>query len=106
MDVTSIFETSGDDQFSGFGAEFHFDTANQTLYFSADGTTASAIALAQVQAGVTLTRTICSSCEWATALAHGLAIAATLGSPLPVSGEVRRSRFNLDSCASAGRVDA
>ena len=38
MDVTPIFETSGDNQFSGFGAEFHFDTANQTLYFSADGT--------------------------------------------------------------------
>jgi Ca2+-binding RTX toxin-like protein len=35
MDVTSVFETSGDNQFSGFGAEFHFDTANQTLYFSA-----------------------------------------------------------------------
>jgi VCBS repeat-containing protein len=54
MDVTPLFETSGDDQFSGFGAEFHFDTANQTLYYSADGTQASAIALAQVQAGVTL----------------------------------------------------
>jgi VCBS repeat-containing protein len=54
MDVTSIFETSGDNQFSGAGPEFHFDTGNQTLYFSADGTTASAIALAQVQPGVTL----------------------------------------------------
>ncbi len=54
MDVTPVFETSGDDQFSGFGAEFHFDTANQTLYFSADGTTASALALTQVQAGVTI----------------------------------------------------
>jgi VCBS repeat-containing protein len=54
MDVTSIFETSGDNQFSGFGAEFHFDTANQTLYYSADGTTASAITLVQVQAGVTI----------------------------------------------------
>jgi VCBS repeat-containing protein len=54
MDVTSIFETSGDDQFSGFGAEFHFDTANQTLYYSADGTQASAITVATVQAGVTL----------------------------------------------------
>jgi hypothetical protein len=54
MDVTSVFETSGDNQFSGFGAVFHFDTANETLYFSADGTTASAIALAQVQAGVTI----------------------------------------------------
>jgi VCBS repeat-containing protein len=54
MDVTSLFETSGDDQFSGFGAEFHFDTANQTLYYSADGTQASAITIAQVQAGVTI----------------------------------------------------
>lgn len=54
MDVTSVFETSGDDQFSGSGAVFHFDTANQTLYFSADGTTGSEIMLATVQAGVTL----------------------------------------------------
>jgi VCBS repeat-containing protein len=54
MDVTSVFETSGDDQFSGSGAVFHFDTANETLYFSADGTTASAITLVQVQAGVTI----------------------------------------------------
>ena len=54
MDVASIFEASANSQFSGSGAEFHFDTANQTLYFSADGTTASAIALAQVQAGVTI----------------------------------------------------
>jgi VCBS repeat-containing protein len=53
MDVTSIFETSADDQFSGF-AEFHFDTANQTLYYSADGTQTSAITIAQVQAGVTI----------------------------------------------------
>jgi VCBS repeat-containing protein len=54
MDVTSLFETSGDDQFSGSGAEFHFDTANQTLYFSADGTQASVHTLLQVQAGVTI----------------------------------------------------
>jgi VCBS repeat-containing protein len=54
MDVSSTFETSGDDQFSGSGAVFHYDTANETLYFSADGTTASAITLVQVQAGVTL----------------------------------------------------
>jgi VCBS repeat-containing protein len=52
MDVSSIFETSGDDQFSGSGAVFHFDTANETLYFSADGTTASAHTVVQVQAGV------------------------------------------------------
>jgi VCBS repeat-containing protein len=54
MDVTPIFEASGDNQFSGGGQEFHFDTANQTLYFSANGTTASELALAQVQAGVTI----------------------------------------------------
>ena len=54
MDVTPIFETSGDDQFSGFGAVFHFDSANQTLYFSSDGTQASAIAVATVQSGVTI----------------------------------------------------
>ncbi len=54
QDVTSVFETSGDDQFSGSGAVFHFDTANETLYFSADGTQASAITLVQVQAGVTI----------------------------------------------------
>ena len=54
MDVSSIFEASGDDQFSGSGAVFHFDTANETLYFSADGTQASAITLVQVQAGVTI----------------------------------------------------
>ena len=49
-----MFETSGDDQFSGSGAVFHFDTGNQTLYFSADGTTGSEIMLATVQAGVLL----------------------------------------------------
>jgi VCBS repeat-containing protein len=55
MDATPLFETSNDNQFSGFGAEFHFDTANHTLYFSADGTTASAQALAQVQPTATIT---------------------------------------------------
>ncbi|MGH6710962.1 MAG: VCBS domain-containing protein, partial [Bradyrhizobium sp.] len=54
MNVSSLFETSGDDQFSGSGAVFHFDSANQTLYFSADGTQASAITVATVQAGVTI----------------------------------------------------
>ena len=54
MDVSSTFETSGDNQFSGDGAQFHFDTANQTLYFSADGSQASAHAITSVQAGVTL----------------------------------------------------
>lgn len=54
MDVTSLFETSADDQFSGSGAVFHFDSANQTLYFSADGSQASAIAVTTVQSGVAL----------------------------------------------------
>ena len=54
MDVTPVFETGGDDQFSGFGAVFHFDTGNQTLYFSADGTQASAVAVVVVQAGVVI----------------------------------------------------
>lgn len=51
MDVT--FETSGDDVFSGF-SQFHFDTANQTLYYSADGTQGAAVALISVQNGVLL----------------------------------------------------
>jgi hypothetical protein len=53
MDVSSLFETSGDDQFSGF-AEFHFDTGNQTLYYSPNGTQGQAIAITSVQAGVVL----------------------------------------------------
>jgi Ca2+-binding RTX toxin-like protein len=55
MDVSSTFETSNDNQFSGSGSEFHFDTANQTLYFSADGSQANAHAVTSVQAGVVLT---------------------------------------------------
>jgi Ca2+-binding RTX toxin-like protein len=54
MDVSSTFETTADNQFSGSGAEFHFDTANQTLYFSADGSQANAHAVTSVQAGVVL----------------------------------------------------
>jgi VCBS repeat-containing protein len=53
MDVSSTFETTADNQFSG-AAEFHFDTANQTLYFSADGSQANAHAVTSVQAGVVL----------------------------------------------------
>ena len=55
MDVSSTFETSNDNQFSGSGAEFHFDTANQTLYFSSDGSQANAHAVTSVQNGVVLT---------------------------------------------------
>ena len=54
MDVTPIFETSNDNQFSGQGPLFHFDTANDTLYFSATGTSDSEIVLALVQPGVTI----------------------------------------------------
>ena len=53
QDLTFDFETTNDNQFSGF-AQFHFDTANQTLYYSADYTQTSAVAVVQVQAGVTL----------------------------------------------------
>lgn len=53
MDVTSIFETSADNTFSG-AAEFHFDTGNQTLYFSADGTQGAAVAVVVVQAGAVI----------------------------------------------------
>ncbi|MCP3445735.1 VCBS domain-containing protein [Bradyrhizobium sp. CCGUVB14] len=53
MDVTSIFESSADDTFTG-AAEFHFDTANQTLYFSADGTQGSAHAIVAVQAAAVI----------------------------------------------------
>ncbi|MCK1387443.1 VCBS domain-containing protein [Bradyrhizobium sp. 21] len=51
MDVT--FETSGDNAFSGF-SQFHFDTGNQTLYYSADGSQGAAIAVVSVQNGVLL----------------------------------------------------
>jgi len=54
MDVTPKFETSGDNQFAGLGAQFHFDTGNQTLYYSADRSQASAVTIASVQAGVVL----------------------------------------------------
>lgn len=53
MDVMSIFESSADNTFSG-AAEFHFDTANQTLYFSADDTQESAHAVVAVQAGAVI----------------------------------------------------
>jgi VCBS repeat-containing protein len=54
MDLSSLFETSGDNQFVSTSSLFHFDTGNQTLYFSADGTTGSEVALAELQAGPTL----------------------------------------------------
>lgn len=51
MDVT--FDTSGDDVFPGF-SQFHFDTSNQTLYYSADGTQGAAVSVVSVQNGVLL----------------------------------------------------
>jgi Ca2+-binding RTX toxin-like protein len=54
MDTSAIFETSGDNLFASDFSRFHFDTADQTLYFSGDGTSASEVALAQLQNGVTL----------------------------------------------------
>jgi Ca2+-binding RTX toxin-like protein len=54
MDLSSLFESSGDNQFASPTSLFHFDTGNQTLYFSADGTTGSEVALAELQAGAAL----------------------------------------------------
>jgi Ca2+-binding RTX toxin-like protein len=53
MDVTPVFESSADAQFQSSTSLFHFDTGNQTLYFSPDGGT-TVDALTQVQPGVTL----------------------------------------------------
>ena len=57
MDVAPLFDSSGDAEFQSNSSLFHFDTANNTLYFSPDGTTASEAALVQVQPGVTLSAT-------------------------------------------------
>ncbi|MEJ0076865.1 MAG: VCBS domain-containing protein [Alphaproteobacteria bacterium] len=52
QDTSGIFESTGDADF--IGSLFHYDTANQTLYFSSDGTNASAIVVTQLQSGVLL----------------------------------------------------
>ena len=52
MDTTFLFESTADAEF--LGSLFHYDTSTDTLYFSSDGTTASAIVVAQLQAGVLL----------------------------------------------------
>lgn len=52
MDASLVFESSGDAEF--FGSLFHYDETAQTLYFSSDGTTASAIVVAQFGASVLL----------------------------------------------------
>lgn len=52
MDLSPVFESTADAEF--LGALFHYDTSSQRLYFSADGTTASAVVVAQLQAGAVL----------------------------------------------------
>jgi VCBS repeat-containing protein len=54
MDVASVYESSGDEFFASSFSRFHLDTTSQILYFSADGTTESAVALLQLQPGVPL----------------------------------------------------
>ncbi|WP_315837831.1 VCBS domain-containing protein [Bradyrhizobium prioriisuperbiae] len=54
MDTSFVFESSADGQFASTDSRLHFDTANATLYYSVDGTTASAVALVQLQPGATL----------------------------------------------------
>jgi Ca2+-binding RTX toxin-like protein len=57
QDVTPIFQTAGNANFSGAGGgqgQFLLDTANHTLYYSANGTTGAEHAIAQIEAGVTL----------------------------------------------------
>jgi VCBS repeat-containing protein len=54
MDAGNVFESSGDASFASSFSRFHFDTSAQVLYFSSDGTTESAVALLQLQPGVTL----------------------------------------------------
>jgi VCBS repeat-containing protein len=50
--VAPTFESTPDAEF--FGSTFHYDTTTSTLYFSADGTTPSAMAIAHFQNGVFL----------------------------------------------------
>jgi Ca2+-binding RTX toxin-like protein len=54
QDVTSVFGSSANASFASTSERFHFDTANQTLYYSANGSGGTAIAIAQIEAGVTL----------------------------------------------------
>jgi hypothetical protein len=52
QDPSSVFESTGDDQF--VYANFHYDSSTQTLYYSPDGTNATASAILQLQPGVFL----------------------------------------------------
>ncbi|HLH89324.1 MAG TPA: VCBS domain-containing protein [Xanthobacteraceae bacterium] len=57
-DVTPVFQTASNATFSGAGGgqgQFLFDTANHTLYYSANGTTGAEHAIAQIEAGVAVT---------------------------------------------------
>ena len=54
MDVSSVFESSADNEFQSVTAVFHYDTSTQTLYYSPDGTIASEVALATLQLGAML----------------------------------------------------
>ena len=54
MDTSFVFETSADDAFVSASSRFHYNSTTDTLLFSADGTDASAVILAHLQAGVTL----------------------------------------------------
>jgi Ca2+-binding RTX toxin-like protein len=53
-DVTSVFQTAANSTFTSSTERFQFDTANHTLYYSATGSVGTPIALAQLEAGVTL----------------------------------------------------
>jgi T1SS-143 domain-containing protein len=48
------FGSDGTTNFASSSERFHFDTANQTLYYSSTGSAATAIALAHIEAGVQL----------------------------------------------------
>ncbi len=54
MDASAVFESSGDAAFESVFSRFHYDTSTQTLYYSGDGTDASAVALAHLQLGAML----------------------------------------------------
>jgi hypothetical protein len=51
-DVTSVLQTATNSIFTSPGERFLFDTTNHTLYYSASGSSGTAIALAQLEAGV------------------------------------------------------
>jgi VCBS repeat-containing protein len=54
MDVATVFESSAHADFQSNTSLFHYDTSSDTLYYSADGTTASAIMVTHFQSGVVL----------------------------------------------------